>query len=405
MSITRRIQLSLVLASLWGNIGWPQSPRSTVPVSGPQLYQSKTFQVYTDLPAKDAQDLLNRLETMIQLVSKYFGQPCRKQIRMYVADDLSKWSAEDLANMTPEGLQSIRTGGGLTVTRVQQIVGGPKIDAEAIVFAVSRRGTPLHEAIHAYCGLTFGSTGPVWYSEGMAEVGKYWRDGDKGVNASPEVIDYLKSRPAKPLREIVDNPLEKTGDSRQNYAWRWVLCHLLGYNGNYSDRFKPLGLAMMAEKNTGFNDAYGTQFREIEFEYHLFLKDVEPGYRCDLCTWDWKTRFKPLAGNVVSLVRVDAQKGWQASRVTVTAGQSYIVTIDGEWSTGKEREVSDDPIGSLVGILFNDYELSEPMTISATEPFVAPSDGKLYLRCLDDWGKLADNSGTKTVKIRLESKP
>ncbi len=279
----------------------------------------------------------------------------------------------------------------------------PTIDADAIVFAVSRRGTPLHEAIHAYCGLTFGSTGPVWYSEGMAEVGKYWRDGDKGVNATPEVIDYLKSRPAKPLREIVDNPLEQTGDSWQNYAWRWVVCHLLGYNGNYSDRFKPLGLAMMAEKNTGFDDAYGTQFREIEFEYHLFLKDVEPGYRCDLCTWDWKTRFKPLAGTAVTVARVDAQKGWQASRVTVTAGQSYTVTIDGEWSTGSADATDDAHVGSLIGVLFNDYELSEPFALSAKEPFVSPGDGKLYLRCLDDWGRLADNSGTKTVRIKLDA--
>ncbi|MCA8995765.1 MAG: hypothetical protein KDA80_02240 [Planctomycetaceae bacterium] len=379
-----------------GNSVWAQRTGSAG--GGPRLYESRTFQIYTDLSEVDARELLKDLETMIELVSKYFGHPCRKRIQMFVVEDLSRWSPEERGKMLPEGLTSIQGGAGLTVTRVQQYVGGPKIDADAVVFAVSKHQTPMHEAIHAYCGLTFGSTGPVWYSEGMAEVGKYFQAGEKGVNAPPYVIEYLKSEEPKPLDDIVNNPLERTGDSWQNYAWRWVLCHLLGYNENYSQRFKPLGLAMMAGNNTGFNNAYGTQFREIEFEYQLFLQDLEPGYRADLCGWDWKTRFRPLVGAAQLACKVDAQRGWQASRAKCVAGEQYVVSATGEWSTGPD---SSEGNGQLVGIIFQDYVLGEPFPIPDGEPFTAPSDGQLYLRCQDDWGKLTDNQGSKTVRIKL----
>lgn len=395
--------IALLTASLSGPSTWAQrSP--TTDTAGPQLYRSRNFQLFTDLPKEGAEELLEKLETMTKLVSAYYGRPLRKQIRMFVVDELSNWPADELAKMGPEGLDSVRTGGGLTVTTVQGLVGGPKLDADAIVYAVARRGTPQHEAIHAYCGITFGDTGPVWYAEGMAEVGKYWKENDKGVNASPEVIRYLKSVPLKPLHDVVNNPLERTGDSWQNYSWRWVLCHLLGFNQNYTDRFKPLGLAMMTGKNTGFNQVYGMQFQEIEFEYRLFVQDLEPGYRCDLCSWDWKTRFKPLAGKAVSTVRIDAQRGWQASRLAVKSGTTYEISSDGEWTVDGDKLSAagdDSGRGRLIGVVFNDYTLSEPFDLGNLESFIAPADGQLFLRCQSDWGKIADNKGAINVRFKL----
>jgi hypothetical protein len=371
----------------------------------PQLYRSPTFQVMTDLPPAQAKDLMERLETMIKLVAGYFGSPCRKPIRMYVVERFENWPAEELAKMDPSGVASIRNRGGLTITTTRSLRGGPKIDADCVVYAVADHGTPQHEAVHAYCGVTFGETGPVWYSEGMAEVGQYWREGDKGVHAADVVIAYLQSSQPKPLVEIVNNPIETTGDSWQNYAWRWALCHLLGFNENYSPRFKPLGLAFLAGANTSFNAVYGLQAQEIEFEYQLFLKDLAPGYRSDLCSWDWKTRFKALTGSAQAVSRIDAGHGWQASRGIVAAGTTYVVTANGEWTLAKEQE----PVGAegdasghgrLVGIIFHDYQLSEPFDIGGSRTFVAPVDGQLFLRCRDDWGSLADNKGSISVRIK-----
>jgi hypothetical protein len=55
-----------------------------------------------------------------------------------------------------------------------------------------------------------------------------------------------------------------------------------------------------------------------------------------------------------------------------------------------------------MGILFEDYQLSDPFELGSSGEWEAPSDGQLYLRCHDDWNSLADNSGSVTVKLKLK---
>ncbi len=374
-----------------------------------QLYKSRNFQLMTDLSKDEADELLEELETMLKLVADYWGRRNRKPIRMFVFDDFANWPQGQIAKLSPDGLQSVRTGGGLTITQVRGFVGGPKIDSDAIVYAVSQHKTPQHEAIHAYCGINFGSTGPVWYSEGMAEVGKYFRAGERGVNASENVINYLQSQEPKALGAIVNNPLEQTGDSWQNYAWRWVLCHMLGANKNYSARFKPLGLALLADRKVSFDSVYGAQAEEIEFEYNIFLKDMEPGYRCDLCSWDWKAKFRVLSERSTAFSKIRADSGWQASKAKVFAGDTYSLKTEKEWTLSKEGPLlsaagDENGNGQLIGIIFDDYKLSEPFEIGGNETFTVPTSGELFLRCHDKWGELADNKGVIDVRIGLIEK-
>ena len=388
----------------------------------PKLYKSANFHVMTDLSAEDADALLKRLETMLKLVSAYFGRRNPRPIEMYVIDDFDNWPEATLATMDPDGIQSVRSGGGVTMTQVA--TAGDQFIGKATVYAGSRHGTPQHEAVHAYCGQAFGRTGPVWYSEGMAEVGNYWQENDKSVTTDPRVIEYLKSGDPRSLDQIVNNPLEQTGDSWQNYAWRWALCHLLGFNENYTDRFKPLGLALLADRDVDFWQVYGTQSEEIEFEYKLFLKDMQPGYRCDLCSWDWKTKSRALQGSAKLQANIRADHGWQASRLKLFAGATYAYDATGEWTLGpadptREGEAPAEPLestdadpdltadgasdgrGRLIAVIFNDYELSEPFDLGASGEFTAETDGELFVRCLDDWGRLADNKGKVTLKLRL----
>lgn len=389
-----------------GMVGLGTADRVFAQKTGPQLYTSKHFQVMTDLPAMEAKELVNRLETMLKLVAGYFGSPLRKPIKMYVVKDFANWPASEIQKMEPDGVMSIRQRGGLTITTTRGIRGGPKLDADAIVYATADHGTPQHEAVHAYCGITFGETGPTWYSEGMAEVGQYWKENSKGVNAHQVVIDYLKSQEPKPLMDIINNPLERTGDSWQNYAWRWTVCHLLGANENYGPRFKPLGMALLNGGNVSFESVYGAQAREIEFEYRLFLKDMEQGYRNDLCSWDWKTPFKAIKAKPGSLAKINAKEGWQASRGIVESGVTYQVSTTGTWRLAKDgpdlTAAGDDAgQGRLLGIVFQDYTLSEPFEIGDARTFIAPTAGKLFLRCSESWGQLEDNYGAITVRINI----
>jgi hypothetical protein len=344
---------------------------------------------------------------MLKLISTYWGRPNARTIEMYVVKDLNVWPQGAISG---EGLDSITAGGGITVSRTLEranVVTGQKsiVAAESVVYAVADRGTPQHEAVHAYCAQTFGRTGPTWYAEGMAEMGQYWQDKDSSVNCHEIVVEYLKSEPPKELTEITAAG-QQTGDSWRNYAWRWALCHLLANNPNYAPRFRPLGLALLTNQDTSFEAVYGPMEREITFEYQFFLRHFGRGYRVDLCSWDWKTKFTALKGTSSVQAKIDASRGWQPSRLWAKENTRYAFTTTGTWKVAKEGDdLSPDGDaegkGRLVGILLDDYQLSEPFDLGASGEWTAPQEGHLFLRCQDGWCDLADNKGTVAVRWKL----
>ncbi|HEV3344366.1 MAG TPA: hypothetical protein VG125_28580 [Pirellulales bacterium] len=373
--------------------------------AGPADYYSEHFVVHTDLNAAEAKDLLDRLETMLSLISTYWARPCVGKIECYVVKELAKWPSGKIPD---EGLGQIRAGAGVTIT--SSLSSGVLSLSRSVVYAVADRGTPQHEAVHAYCGQTFGTTGPVWYSEGMAEMGQYWRKDDKSVHVHDVVIEYLRSSPPKSMNEIV-NGNEFTGDSWQNYAWRWALCHLLANNTNYAAKFRPLGLALLKKEPTSFEAVYGNMAEEIVFEYRFFLGHLEQGFRADLCSWDWKRKFRLPKGSAVVTAKIRADRGWQPSGVLVAKDSAYTCEAGGTWQTTKEGEPvpadgrADDGAGKLVGALMTEdegknYQLGEPFDLGADAVFTASANGKLYLRCQDKWSELADNKGILTVKLK-----
>jgi hypothetical protein len=382
----------------------PRSTKSTQPMAtGPQDYRSRNFSVHTDLSPDEAQDLLKRLEEMLGIISKYWGEPNRETIECYVVKDLANWPP---GSLNPRGVQHIRDGGGITLTTVTTL-NGVKAHAKAVVYAAADHGTPQHEAVHAYCGQNFGETGPTWYSEGMAEMGNYWRTDDPSVQLPEGVLRYLQGSDPKPLPAIVDNT-DQTGDSWRNYAWRWALCHLLTNNPNYAPRFRPLGLNLILGKPDSFERTYGAMEKEIAFEYRFFLDHMENGLRADLVAWDWKAVFKPAAKGRPLAATIQANHGWQPSRLRVEEGKSYQVAATGNWKTAKDgsdltADGDDAGKGKLVAAVFDPptYTLSEPFDLGSNTTFTAPADGNLYLRCNDDWAALADNSGKVAVKLTL----
>ncbi len=403
--------LSLPATDLWAQSGVKQTGKRPAPagVAGPADYESAHFLMHTDLAAKEAQELLKRLETMLELISKYWAHPPVGVIEMYVVRDLDKWPAGVLE---PHGRAKIEEGAGVTQTE-SLTVGGPggtrqRVASKSVVFAVADHGTPQHEAVHAYCGQTFGTTGPLWYSEGMAEMGQYWSKDDPSVHIEPVVLRYLTSTRPQSLREIVDTNSERsfTGDSWQNYAWRWALCHMLANNTNYRDRFRPLGLGFLAGQKVSFEETYGAMAAEISFEYLFFVEHLEQGLRADLLSWDWKKKFKPLFGSSPVTAKIIAGHGWQPTGVTCAEGEEYDYAAPGTWQTSKtSKDISADGNksgeGRLVGVLMQEFKLGKPFELGSYGTFKAPAEGKLYLRCQDKWNELADNKGAITVKLKL----
>jgi hypothetical protein len=129
----------------------------------------------------------------------------------------------------------------------------------------------------------FGSTGPTWLAEGLAELGNYWRENDGSVELPKPVVGYLQqAMPKRHLLEIA-TPGRAAAGSWQDYAWRWALCHLLANNPNYSDRFVPLAIGLMeARPDTSFELVYGPVARQLAFEYDQFLATLGNGARTEL---------------------------------------------------------------------------------------------------------------------------
>ncbi len=392
-----------------------------------RMVKSQHFHLYTDISELQAKVLLAKLETMHGLIKRYFGTQPKAAIECYIVQNFANWDGDSSINAAAR--TAIENGSGVTVSgsgpglmSVQNGVAGSGQKntssnltnsygvsiPRATVYSCDNHNIVQHEAVHAFCMMAFGSTGPTWYSEGMAEMGNYWRPKDVSVNIDPVVIDYLASAPRKSMVEIV-NEEQITGDSWQAYAWRWALCHLLVNNSNYGSRFKKLGVNMMkGQIGDSFYDAFGEDENKLAFEYDQFLQNMSNGYRVGLCKWDWKTKPSELKPKATSKNAVMARKGWQATKVQLVKGQSYDFAAKGTWKLSEDGEAvsangaeGGDGEGRLIGAIFNAFELSEPFKLGERGRFVAKFDGQLFLRCDDRWNELADNSDQLAVYLRL----
>ena len=161
--------LAMALLGLFAGPGFAQSnktakaSRPAAAAGGPQVYTSANLQVMTDLDKEGADELLKRLETMLRLVSGYFGKKNPRLIEMYVAKDIDSWPEDVLSKLEPQGIAKIRRREGVTLSLTLRTVStGRPIEGKSVVYAYCDRGVPQHEAVHAYCAQAFGSTGPVW---------------------------------------------------------------------------------------------------------------------------------------------------------------------------------------------------------------------------------------------------
>ena len=372
----------------------------------PREVRSKNFLLKTDLSPRSAQILLDKLEEMFSVISKYYNRRSLDQpIVCYVAQDLDLWGTE--VEELREGLEWIQRRAGVTVaSRLGNL-------RRAVVYACGDHQVVQHEAVHAFCHLAFGGTGPTWYAEGMAELGCYWRPGDAGVNIDPVVIRYLTTTEPPSLTDLV-RPDQVTGDSWQAYAWRWALCYLLVNNPNYNQRFYRLGERLMPPgNNASFQTEFADGAAEIDFEYQQMMQHLGNGYRQDLCSWNWKQKTFPIDGRGRKS-DVAARGGWQATGGVVKAGQTYEVVAAGEWAVdGQPAFAADGQAngrGQLIGAILTkreataeqgpSYVLSDEIPLGSQASFTAPADGQLFLRCREPLTQIDDNQGKIKVTVR-----
>lgn len=368
-------------------------------IVAPRLIRSQHFVFMSDISEQHSKVLLEKLETMYALFRSYFGAQPATVIEGFIVSDISKWPADLLTE--PSGIAKIQAKAGICFYRS---LGNAR---RAIIYSYADDGVIQHECTHGFCALAFGSTGPTWLAEGLAELGQYWRLGKKEINVPPFLISYIKG--ASPQKQLLDIavPGKVPAGNWQDYAWRWALCHMLANNPNYANSFKPLAISLMQQTPiASFERTFGKVAPQISFEYSLFLEQFQNGYRSDLNAWQWNTKFYRLEGNAQRKTKVSAKYGWQASGLILEKGKSYDIASVGSWNITQENneisaEGNEDGSGKLVGAFFSDFTLSKQFELGVRAQFVSPADGQLFLRCNDGFGELSDNTGEIEVFMRL----
>ena len=394
----------------------------------PSQFRSRHFRLHTDLPPADARALLRRLEKVVENISAYWRRPLQGRIVCYVVNDMANWENDRLPH--PLGRVFVDGVGGATVgTFVRE---RNKREYKAVIYANDRPGIAEHETIHAFCLHTFGTCGPEWYKEGMAEMAQY-SPNTKAVSCPQHVIDLLRAEPPSSLNDVIKNvkfsePIAESvmrhadqgrtfthsawnredrgrvREANRSYYWSWSLCHFLYHNPNFSRRFRELGIGQLSGQPIDLAAVYDAMAPELQFEYQFFIKNMANGYRVDLCCWDWSTSASHLHSGASVQTVVQASRGYQPTGLAVRSGERYAYRTQGTWSALSESEPcdadgEDDGRGKLVAVLMRDYRLGRPLELGTQGSIDVPSDGVLFLRCRDRWHELADNHGSLTVQL------
>ena len=105
--------------------------------SPPRDLQSPHFLLHTDISDRSAKMLLDKLETMITLVSQYFGRNPVGLIECYVVRDLAQWPER---TFPPEAVAKIQEPAGVTLSLT---VGQT---TRSVVYSCDQHGVVQHES-------------------------------------------------------------------------------------------------------------------------------------------------------------------------------------------------------------------------------------------------------------------
>lgn len=360
-----------------------------------ETFRSEHFVLTTDVGQESADEQLGRLEQTLTHVAEYWDKPPRGTIECFLVNDLAAWPTDALDE---RGRKAIEEGFGTTLT--QTIGQGNQRQARSQVYASAAGTSLIHEVVHAYCRQTWFEAGPLWYAEGMAEVGQYWRADAPGVHCEESLPQMLRAGQPWSIEQITSMDVR----SAETYGWSWTLCELMAHSPNYAEPFRKFGRELLMGKQLDFVKHFEKDLDKIRFEHRLLAAQFAPGFRADLTAWDWQTPFgPPLRGETLE-IEVQAARGWQATGLILNRGQKIGYKAAGQWRVGENgAAVSADGAaenrGRLIGVLLKDHELSEPFPLGRGGVLTSPGEGNLFVRCFDDWNQLGDNQGSLQLTL------
>jgi hypothetical protein len=297
------------------------------------------------------------------------------------------------------------------------------------------RHESLHEGTHCFMNRAFGSCGPPWYMEGMAELlsTHHWANGRLQMNYLPRtaaetpmlgriklVKDEIAAGRALSLKRVLAlHPAAYI--QNEAYAWSWAAAIFLDRHPRWGDTFRRLREQLLKSNLTGqFVAAVGDDWPVLERQWGAFVADLD--YGCDPAGMLVEVKpGKPLGSGGAS-VEVSAERGWQDSGWKVEKGKTYRLTAKGRYQVGDRPKIwwcepggvtiryhRGRPLGMLLAAVMpeagGEYvfaEMPEPIPVGLGTTLTPEQSGTLYFKINEsasDWG---DNRGSLSVEIRPE---
>ncbi len=299
-----------------------------------------------------------------------------------------------------------------------------------------RRHLLLHEGTHSFMFTLLGSSGPPWYSEGLAELMATHHWDAQGLKLGyfprarqevPELgrIKLVQDALAAGQAQQVVQILKFGPDAHQQnsgYAWCWALAAFLDGHPRYRDRFRQLPSHVNA---LDFNEQFLALFKDdlalLFEEWQVFVANLEHAYEMERMVVDF-TSGKPVPPTGAKL-NVAADQGWQNTGWQLKSGETYRLHASGRYQLGIEpvvwwsepggvsiRYYHAEPLGKLLAAVRPDGEppngrsaFLTPIAVGLEGTIVPPQSGTLYLRINDSAGELADNQGDAVVTVEVRN--
>lgn len=299
-----------------------------------------------------------------------------------------------------------------------------------------RRHLLFHEAAHAFTLTLRNLDTPAWYTEGIAEFLATHR-----LDADPQGVEHVVPTPLPTRKSDVEQlgRIEQirslTAAGRQptldavlrapptlhrdiaSYAADWALVTMLARHPHYAKAFTIVERADLDRRlNERLAAMPNWEHARATRDFAAFLAEVDYGFDFDRSAIDWSTGSRLERA---TSIRVQAERGWQNSGLSLERGQRAVISATGRCEVGKLTNTKLEstaagislrwyrgrPVGTLLAAQWLDTTRGgssgrfEILATGGTGTITAAGDGPLYLKINESPGDLADNAGSLEVTI------
>ncbi|MCL2347239.1 MAG: hypothetical protein FWC50_03145 [Planctomycetaceae bacterium] len=412
--------------------------------NGIRVIKSRHLLLCTDVPPSPEVDELPAVfDLAVVEYCRYFGTKLQDYddwlIQGFLIADVKKFQTAGLIGPYPTKLN------GFSIDR--------RLWVKDQTSAYLRRHLLIHEGVHGFMNWTFGTCGPPWYMEAVAEyLGTHtWQNGKLTLGVMPENreafpswgrIDLLKKSVRENKIFSLDKMMRISADeivTPADYAWVWALGTLLDNHPRYQNVFRAMPrLLTFPDFTNRFYLQLAKQWGKLQLDWLDTVANIEYDYDMQRTVIDAppdRLTTSPVTSNNTALnavtFEVDAARGWQCGGVTVQSGKTYRITASGRYQLAKEPKIwwsepngvtvryhHGKPLGILMAGVIPEELFSGRNDVTANDvPFFAPltvgtettvtldkngafgKSGTLWFRINDSAAELWDNSGTCRVTV------